>query len=78
MESGQRLADFAGTLDAPPAIALVHDPKEAGPLDGVVPLILAGHKHKRDVSIMDGGTRLMVEGPPAARACAGCRAGNRR
>jgi len=61
-ESGQRLADFAGTLDAPPAIALVHDPKEAAPLDGVVPLVLAGHKHKRDVSIMDGGTRLMVEG----------------
>ena len=60
--SGQELADFAGTLDPPPSIALVHDPKQAGPLDGVVPLVLAGHKHERDVSILDGGTRLMVQG----------------
>ena len=61
-ESGQELADAVGTLDAPPAIALVHDPRQAGPLDGVVPLVLAGHTHKRDVSVLDGGTRLMVEG----------------
>jgi predicted phosphodiesterase len=61
-DSGERLATFIGTLDEPPALALVHDPKQAGPLDGVVPLVLAGHTHERDVSRMDDGTLLMVEG----------------
>jgi predicted MPP superfamily phosphohydrolase len=61
-ESGSQLADFVDTLDEPPAIALVHDPGQAVPLDGVVPLVLAGHTHEREVSVFDGGTRLMVQG----------------
>ncbi len=61
-ETGQDLADQAESLDEPPAIALVHDPKAAPPLDGVVDLVLAGHTHEREVSVLDGGTRLMVEG----------------
>jgi predicted MPP superfamily phosphohydrolase len=61
-DSGKALADFAGTLPQAPALALVHDPKQAAPLDGVVPLVLAGHTHKRHVSVLDKGTRLMVEG----------------
>ena len=32
------------------------------PLDGVVPLVLAGHTHEREVSELEDGTRLMVEG----------------
>jgi predicted MPP superfamily phosphohydrolase len=60
--SGQRLADFVDTLPDAPAVALVHDPKQATPLDGAVPLVLAGHTHQRNVSVLDGGTRLMVEG----------------
>jgi predicted phosphodiesterase len=61
-DSGQQLADFIDTLDEPPALAMVHDPKQATPLDGVVPLVLAGHTHERDVSQMDDGTLLLVEG----------------
>ena len=61
-KSGEKLARFVKGLDEPPAVAMVHDPKQAPPLDGVVPLVLAGHTHKRDVSVLDGGTRLMVEG----------------
>jgi predicted MPP superfamily phosphohydrolase len=61
-DSGEDLAGFVDTLDAPPAIALVHDPKQATPLDGVVPLVLAGHTHEREVSELEGGTRLMVQG----------------
>jgi DNA repair exonuclease SbcCD nuclease subunit len=61
-ESGQALADFVATLPQPPAIAMVHDPKQARPLDGDVPLVLAGHTHRRKVSLLDAGTRLMVEG----------------
>ncbi|MBB2942109.1 putative phosphodiesterase [Actinoplanes lutulentus] len=33
-------------------IALVHDPGMAQPLSGLVPLVLAGHKHQRSVSIL--------------------------
>ncbi|BAL92353.1 putative metallophosphoesterase [Actinoplanes missouriensis 431] len=33
-------------------IALVHDPAMAQPLSGLVPLVLAGHRHQRSVSIL--------------------------
>jgi predicted phosphodiesterase len=46
---------------APVDVALVHDPQAAAPLAGVVPLILAGHLHKREVR-MEGGTKILVEG----------------
>jgi predicted MPP superfamily phosphohydrolase len=61
-ESGQELAEVVEDLDTPAAIAMVHDPKQAGPLDGVVPLVLAGHTHERKVTELEEGTRLMVEG----------------
>src|SRR3712207_6347917 len=61
-ESGEALADVVAEQDQPPAIALVHDPRQATPLDGVVPLVLAGHTHERQVSELDEGTRLMVQG----------------
>jgi len=60
--SGQALDDVVRKLPEKPAIAMVHDPKQAPPLDGDVPLVLAGHTHRRKVSVLDGGTRLMVEG----------------
>ncbi|HET6212879.1 MAG TPA: metallophosphoesterase [Micromonosporaceae bacterium] len=51
-------------------IALVHDPASAGGLAGEVPLVLAGHTHKREVRRMaiaganpaDPRTLLMIEG----------------
>lgn len=61
-QSGEELADHIAGLDEPPAIAMVHEPPQADPLDGVVPLVLAGHTHERDVSVLPDGTRLMVEG----------------
>jgi predicted MPP superfamily phosphohydrolase len=60
--SGERLASFVAGLPDPPAVTMVHDPKQARPLDGVVPLVLAGHTHERRVSELGDGTRLMVEG----------------
>jgi predicted MPP superfamily phosphohydrolase len=62
VDSGEELADFAGTLELPPAIAVVHAPGQAAPLDGVVPLVLAGHTHERQVAQLENGTVLMVEG----------------
>ena len=43
-------------------MVLVHDPVEGAPLDGEVPLVLAGHTHKRDISQLKHGTLLYVEG----------------
>jgi predicted MPP superfamily phosphohydrolase len=61
-DTGEDLAEVAEQQPERPAIAMVHDPKQAPPLDGVVPLVLAGHTHDRDVSTLDEGTRLMVQG----------------
>src|SRR6185437_13009272 len=62
-------AQLAGTIqaydethpEAPVDIALVHDPQSADPLGGAVPLVLAGHLHKRQVREVDG-TKILVEG----------------
>ncbi|MGH3715232.1 MAG: metallophosphoesterase family protein [Micromonosporaceae bacterium] len=43
-------------------VGLVHDPVGAARLDGVTPVILAGHTHQRTVTRLDGGSLLMVEG----------------
>ena len=65
--SGDELAATIAAAGAPVDIALVHDPASAGPLDGTVPLVLAGHLHARRVSMMAPvtdrpETRLMVGG----------------
>ena len=54
------LAEVAEEQPEPPAIALVHDPKQAPPLDGVVPLILAG-PHARPEGVRARG-RLAAHG----------------
>lgn len=54
-----RAQKAAGT---PVDIAVAHNPVAAAETDGLVPLALAGHIHHRDNSVLDKGTRLMVEG----------------
>jgi len=66
-QSHQRLADAVEAWDgAHPDdrvdVALVHDPSGLEPLQGTVPLVLAGHLHKRRVTLDASGTRTMVEG----------------
>ena len=61
-QTGEDLVEVAEELPEPPAIAMVHDPEQASPLDGVVPLVLAGHTHEREVETLDDGTLLMVQG----------------
>jgi hypothetical protein len=41
---------------------LVHDPVIAADLGGLVPLVLAGHRHKVDEKVLEDSTRLLVEG----------------
>jgi predicted MPP superfamily phosphohydrolase len=44
------------------AVAAFHEPVGTPPLDGVVPLVLAGHMHTRSVKEYPAGTRLLVQG----------------
>jgi predicted phosphodiesterase len=50
--SGERLAATIKAAGVKVNVALVHDPASAGALDGVVPLVLAGHLHARHVSTL--------------------------
>jgi predicted phosphodiesterase len=66
-ESGLTLANTIEASRIPVDIALVHDPASADALDGTVPLVLAGHLHKREVYEMpavpdEQPTMMMVEG----------------
>lgn len=61
-QMGQRLAARALAARPPPNIAVVHDPVAAAPFAGVVPLVLAGHIHRRVTWMLSKGTRLFVQG----------------
>ncbi len=66
--AGEQLAETIRSSGKQVDIALVHDPASAGPLAGVVPLVLAGHTHNRSISELPSSTpgapptRLMVQG----------------
>ncbi|MFI1826733.1 metallophosphoesterase [Streptomyces sp. NPDC020412] len=49
----------AGT---PVDVAVAHNPVAARETDGTVPLALAGHVHRREVKVLEQGTRLKIEG----------------
>jgi predicted MPP superfamily phosphohydrolase len=50
--SGEQLVATIRKSPTKVDIAMVHDPAMAQPLSGVVPLVLAGHLHKREVSML--------------------------
>lgn len=60
--AGTALAKTIEDQSLPVDVALVHDPVSAKPLANKVPLVLAGHTHKRSVSSLSADTLLMVEG----------------
>lgn len=62
IEMGEQLASKIPFGTPPPDIAIIHDPSAAALLDGRVPLVLAGHTHRRSTRIMESGTRLFVQG----------------
>ncbi|MQA02174.1 MAG: hypothetical protein GEV07_05420 [Streptosporangiales bacterium] len=58
---GQQLRprlDAAGVMD----MALTHDPMIAEQWDGLAPLVLSGHYHRRQTDLQPGGTRQMTVG----------------
>ncbi|MEE6306925.1 metallophosphoesterase [Plantactinospora veratri] len=65
--AGEQLAATIRAYNRPVDIALVHDPASADALSGVVPLVLAGHTHHREVrelpQVPDAmPTQLQVQG----------------
>ncbi|WP_344126650.1 metallophosphoesterase [Luedemannella flava] len=79
-------AQLAATIaDSPERvdIALIHDPAGAGPLAGQVPLVLAGHRHHREISTEPGPvgatypqTTIMVEGSTGGAGLRGLDSGS--
>ena len=61
LNSGTQLADTI-TQNGGADFAMVHDPASAAPLADSTPLVLAGHKHQREVSELDDDTLQMVQG----------------
>jgi predicted MPP superfamily phosphohydrolase len=55
-QAGSRLATTIRQSGKKVDVALVHDPAMTAPLNGTIPLILAGHWHKRQVSMMPAPT----------------------
>ncbi|MBA3742580.1 metallophosphoesterase [Sporichthya sp.] len=45
-----------------PDLAVIHDPTMGYPLDGAVPLVLAGHSHARSTKLLENGTRIFIQG----------------
>jgi predicted phosphodiesterase len=71
VDAGAELAATVRAYAEPVDLAAVHDPLAAEPLDGLVPVVLAGHTHERRVGQVvpptegepvPGGTMLMVQG----------------
>jgi predicted MPP superfamily phosphohydrolase len=56
LQSGDQLATTIRDSKKKVDVALVHDPAMAQPLSGLVPLVLAGHLHKREVSMLPAPT----------------------
>jgi Icc-related predicted phosphoesterase len=61
-EEGRILAGDIAAQYPKPDVAIVHDPEMGKPLDGLVPLVMAGHLHKRSTQVLPLGTRLYTEG----------------
>lgn len=64
--AGVAAAEVARASGAKIDIAIVHDPREARELDGVAPLLLAGHMHTRARELLPEGSRLFQQGSTGA------------
>lgn len=59
----QELADIAASLSDPADVIVYHDPAHAELFDETAPLVLSGHRHRRETYVLDSGqTRVFVQG----------------
>jgi len=70
---GEQLAATARVQPSTASVdaVLVHDPTMGMPLDGVAPLVLAGHGHRREVRPLEGGTLMFEQGSTGAAGLRG-------
>lgn len=59
---GAKLAGPLRGTPEPPHVAVIHDGNQAKAFDGVTPLVLSGHSHRRATELLPQGTRLFVQG----------------
>nr|WP_236719195.1 metallophosphoesterase [Wenjunlia vitaminophila] len=60
--AGRQLADAVRAQRNAVDIAITHNPQAAEEAAGAAPLVLAGHTHRRSTRVLDGGTRLFIQG----------------
>lgn len=58
----EQVADEVRDLPEPPDVVAYHDPTHSTLFDEAAPLVLSGHMHTRNTYLLDGGTRVMVQG----------------
>lgn len=69
----EEFAERAAEMDPPPDVIAYHDPSDAELFDGIAPLVLSGHMHRRETYTLDEGTRVMVQGSTGAAGLRGLR-----
>ncbi len=69
----EEFAEEVAEFDPPPDVIAFHDPSHAELFDGIAPLVLSGHAHKRDTYTLDEGTRVMVQGSTGGAGLRGLR-----
>ncbi|MFI5931427.1 metallophosphoesterase [Actinoplanes sp. NPDC051494] len=63
--AGEQLNTTIQAADTRVGVAMVHDPAMAPPLAGTVPLVLAGHTHKREVRVLPAPEETTQSASPA-------------
>lgn len=72
LAEGRRLAQELRSSESPPVdVAAFHDPNEGRAFDGIVPLVLSGHAHRRSTEVLPHGTQLFVQGSTGAAGLRG-------
>jgi predicted MPP superfamily phosphohydrolase len=66
LTAGNQLAQTIRAAGKPVDIAMVHDPAMTTPLSGVVPLVLAGHLHHREVTLLPAPVPVPSASDPSA------------
>ena len=72
---GEAQAVGVSDADPPVDVAVLHDPVQADGFDGRVPLVLAGHGHRRWTELPESGTRFFVQGSTGGAGLRGLEGG---
>ncbi|QVQ54451.1 metallophosphoesterase [Spiractinospora alimapuensis] len=74
-EIGELQAQSQADADPPLDFVVMHDPVQAEPFSGQVPLVLAGHGHRRWEETKPSGTQFLVQGSTGGAGLRGLETG---